>query len=69
MPHFFKSLFLLCLMCLSFTPALKAQETKPGMAFLKSLVLPGWGHFSLGEAHNSRGYVHLGSDIALVLSY
>lgn len=69
MLHLKKCLFLVFVFVASTLIPAKAQESKPGMAFLKSLVLPGWGHFSLGEAHYNRGYVHLGTDLALMLSY
>jgi hypothetical protein len=49
----------------------RAQEKQPspGMAFLKSAIVPGWGHLSLGAEHKTRGYVHLGAEIGLWLSY
>ncbi|TNE74078.1 hypothetical protein EP331_02420 [bacterium] len=47
------------------------SETKisASTVFLKSLVLPGWGHFSLSPEHHTRGYIHLGTEIGLMLSY
>jgi len=48
-----------------------AQEKhqNPGMAFLKSAIIPGWGHLSLRAEHKTRGYVHLGTEVVLWLSY
>lgn len=56
---------------------LKAQQNtvvhrvtpKPSVVFLKSLIMPGWGHLSLGEQHQTRGYIHFGTEIGLLLSY
>jgi hypothetical protein len=39
------------------------------LAFLKSAILPGWGHLSLGGENKTRGYIHLGSELVLWLSY
>lgn len=38
----------------------------PAQAFLRSLALPGWGHFYAGNDHRNRGYIHAGTDIALL---
>lgn len=56
---------------------LKAQQNtvvyrvtpKPSVLFVKSLIMPGWGHLSLGEQHQIRGYIHFGAEIGLLLSY
>jgi hypothetical protein len=45
------------------------EKIKPSIVFLKSLVMPGWGHLSLGMQHQNRGYIHLGAEIGLLLSY
>jgi len=42
------------------------SDKLPSRAFLRSLVLPGWGHFYAGESHRARGYMHTGSDLALL---
>ncbi|WP_083750157.1 hypothetical protein [Rhodohalobacter halophilus] len=38
----------------------------PSGAFLRSMLVPGWGHFYAGEAHRNRGYIHTGSDLTLL---
>lgn len=38
-------------------------------AFLKSLVLPGWGHYYVDRNNWNRGKYHLGADILVVLSF
>lgn len=47
----------------------KGNSPKPSVVFLKSLIMPGWGHLSLGEQHQTRGYIHFGTEIGLLLSY
>jgi hypothetical protein len=42
---------------------------KPGNAFAKSLVLPGWGHYSIDSKNWARGKIHLGTEVALVASF
>ena len=69
MTRFFRLFLVLVLINVTGINPVKAQETKPGMAFLKSLVVPGWGHLSLGGEHTTRGYIHLGTDVALILTY
>ena len=41
----------------------------PVGALLRSFVLPGWGHFYVSKSHQTRGLIHLGSDLALLGSY
>lgn len=43
-----------------------AQNTSPRGAFVRSLVLPGWGHFYAGSSHYNRAGIHLGSEAALI---
>lgn len=44
-----------------------AQEPKsPGGAFLRSLVVPGWGHHYADKHDWNRGRVHLGADVVLL---
>lgn len=66
-----KTLFLISVLALFLSANVAAQEkqNKSGMAFLKSAVIPGWGHLSLGSEHRKRGYAHLGTEIVLWLSY
>jgi len=42
------------------------DQKSPTSAFLRSLVLPGWGHFYAGKQHNTRGAVHVGTDAVLI---
>jgi ABC-type uncharacterized transport system permease subunit len=44
-------------------------DNLPRNVLLKSLVLPGWGHLSLGGEHRARGKWQLGSEIALWMGY
>jgi hypothetical protein len=38
----------------------------PTAAFVRSIVLPGWGHFYAGNQHRTRGGIHLGTDVVLI---
>ena len=53
---------------LSFTALESTQYPTPQQAFLRSLVVPGWGHVSMGDAHITRGRTHMITDIGLVLA-
>jgi len=46
--------------------SLNENQKSPSAAFVRSLVLPGWGHFYAGNQHNTRGAVHVGVDAALI---
>lgn len=53
-------------------PGIKAQEQKditPGGAFLRSMVVPGWGHRYVDDTNWNRGKYHLAGEAVLVLSY
>lgn len=41
----------------------------PGIAFLKSLAVPGWGHYYVDKSDWNRGKYHLGAEAMLLLSY
>lgn len=41
----------------------------PKIAFLRSMVLPGWGHYYVDHSHWNRGKYHLAADAILILSY
>lgn len=41
----------------------------PEGAFIRSLVMPGWGHYYANSDQWTRGQVHLGSEAALIASY
>jgi hypothetical protein len=50
--------------------SVRAQDDiNPGNAFAKSLLLPGWGHYSVDSDNWTRGKVHLGTEIALIASF
>ena len=44
-------------------------ERNPGGALLRSVVLPGWGHYYVNKADWRRGQIHLGADILLISSW
>lgn len=44
------------------------EKSAPG-AMLRSLILPGWGHYYIDNNNWSRGRVHLIADVALLSSY
>lgn len=48
---------------------LDVKGVSPVGALLRSFVLPGWGHFYVSKSHQTRGLIHLGSDLALLGSY
>lgn len=72
-----KSLLSLLLFLLVFTVEVISQpnlETErelpdPKIAFLKSMVVPGWGHYYVDKSNWTRGQYHLAAEAALVLSY
>ncbi|MBO6525249.1 MAG: hypothetical protein JJ971_15575 [Balneolaceae bacterium] len=41
----------------------------PRTAFLRSLVVPGWGHHYVDKTNWTRGQYHLAADVAMILSY
>lgn len=49
--------------------ALAQNDPDPRGAFLRSLVLPGWGHHYADSDSWGRGAVHLGADAVLIASY
>lgn len=72
-----KVLFILCLsaglLCF-FSMASKAQdfnlsEKSPRGAFLRSLVLPGWGHHYINKKDWKRGQFYMAADAIIILSY
>lgn len=49
---------------------LKAQQNPdPRGAFLRSLAVPGWGHYYADKENWTRGQVHLGAEATLIVSY
>jgi len=49
--------------------AVNEQIPNPKVAFLKSLVIPGWGHYYVNKHHWERGKFHLAGEAILILSY
>ena len=45
------------------------QNPDPKGAFLRSMVLPGWGHYYTDRDNWGRGAIHLGADLVLVASF
>jgi len=69
-----KKLLIISLCMLFCLPAVQAQNANPGKpsprtAFLKSMAVPGWGHYYVDRINWNRGKYHLGTDIALLLSF
>lgn len=53
-------------------PSVQAQnrdDITPRGAFLRSMVIPGWGHHYVDDTNWNRGKYHLAAEAALVLSY
>jgi len=65
-----KSGLLLILVTLMVWAPLKAQaDPDPRGSFLRSLVVPGWGHYYNDSDNWNRGKAHLGADLVLIGSY
>ncbi len=48
----------------------KAQDgPSPEGAFVRSLVMPGWGHYYANSDQWTRGQIHLGAEVTLIASY
>ncbi|WP_234571855.1 hypothetical protein [Rhodohalobacter sp. 614A] len=45
------------------------QNSDPKGAFVRSLVVPGWGHYYVDHNEWRRGQIHLGAEVALIISY
>lgn len=46
-----------------------SQLPDPKIAFLKSMAMPGWGHYYVDNSNWIRGQYHLAAEAALVLSF
>lgn len=46
-----------------------SELPSPRTAFLRSLVVPGWGHHYVDKSNWTRGQYHLAADVAMILSY
>lgn len=62
-------LILFMLMFLLVTVSEAQDKPSPESAFIRSLVVPGWGHYYSNPDQWRSGQVHLGADIALIASY
>lgn len=71
-------LIVLFLLCSSLANKVQAQENaskeemdlpSPRGAFLRSLVMPGWGHYYADQGNWNRGKYHLAGEAVLLLSY
>lgn len=47
----------------------EADLPDPKIAFLKSLAVPGWGHYYVNKSNWTRGRYHLAAEATLILSY
>ncbi|MEQ9308565.1 MAG: hypothetical protein RLN90_03865 [Balneolaceae bacterium] len=45
------------------------SSPSPRTAFLRSLVVPGWGHHYVDKTDWTRGQYHLAADVVMILSY
>lgn len=65
--------FLLFVTLFSFQAEAQAQQKEdmpsPRGAFLRSLAVPGWGHYYADNNNWNRGKYHLAGEVVLVLSY
>lgn len=63
---FFLPLFALLLI---WAPVKAQSQPDPRVSFLRSLAVPGWGHYYNDSDNWTRGQVHLSADIVLLGSY
>lgn len=49
--------------------SVQTAKKSPRGAFLRSLLIPGWGHHYLGKEHVKRARFHFGSEVVLIMSY
>ncbi len=50
-------------------PVAAQQNNDPAGAFLRSLAMPGWGHYYTDSENWNRGKFHLGAEAALIVSF
>lgn len=68
--HFIKAFtFLFFLMVILASTSRAQQNPKPEGAFIRSLIIPGWGHYYVNQDQWKRGQIHLGTEAALIVSY
>jgi hypothetical protein len=47
----------------------KEELPSPRGAFLRSLVVPGWGHYYVDKTNWTQGQYHMAADVVMILSY
>jgi len=57
------------LLLLAWSDAKAQSGPDPKVSFLRSLAVPGWGHYYNDSENWTRGQVHLGADLVLIGSY
>jgi len=69
--HIQKSILTGILLILFCTPVLAQNQSSPDPrgSFLRSLAIPGWGHYYNDSDSWTRGKVHLGADIVMIGTY
>jgi hypothetical protein len=67
----FKIILLLILIGFSEMPVITAAINQPDArsAFIRSMILPGWGHYYADQDNWNRGKIHLGTEAVLIASY
>lgn len=65
----FGCLFLFLMMLLNVSVSKAQDSPSPEGAFVRSLVVPGWGHYYNNPDQWRRGQIHLGAEVALIASY
>lgn len=68
--YFFRFLLTFFFLILIIWAPIEAQaQPDPKGSFLRSLVVPGWGHYYNDKTNWARGQAHLGADLVLIGSY
>lgn len=62
-------IFITFLFSLYATDVNAQQNSDPEGAFVRSLIVPGWGHYYVNHDDWTRGQIHLGTEVALIASY
>jgi len=50
-------------------PAVAINQPDPPAAFIRSMIMPGWGHYYADKDNWNRGKIHLGAEAAFIASY
>jgi len=64
-----KSILAGVLVFLSVAPLFAQNQPDPRGSFLRSLVIPGWGHYYNDSDSWTRGKIHLGADVVMIGTY